>query len=512
MNILRRRGAIATLTVLAVAVGSILTSIAPVSAAVAPKITGFTPKSGPVGTPVWITGSGFTGTTAVDFGATPAAFSVVGASTIYTTVPNAAISATISVKTPSGTATSGTQSFTVTPWITGLSTSSGSAGTSVTISGTNLTSATQVTFGGVAATVTADSYTQISTTVPAGATTGPIAVTTAAGSAYSATLFSVGTPQVFDVTNYGAIANGTGDNTAAFQATIAAAQAAGDGSIVSIPAGTYLFSTGTPASIQVHGTVPIVLAGAGSGTTKLIEATYNKDLISVKCNWTVVQDLTLDTQTYNGGHPIGDGASYTTIQRMNILDGSNTFGIYLSGPPKAHPGNGLYSEDNVVNEVVLNDHYAGDGFSFSFQDHGTVSNITHTGSHITLYGDENTTVTNYNYTPGAYGRTAGFIISTPCDNMTITNFVTSGQGGQIRTAPTAARVNQNIVINGEVMTGSSAMRLLIGDVEGLVVENSTLDGIVVSPTIIAQGTVSATTYKSLVNRPQHSGVIHITYS
>jgi len=96
--------------------------------------------------------------------------------------------------------------------------------------------------------------------------------------------------------------------------------------------------------------------------------------------------------------------------------------------------------------------------------------------------------------------------------MTITNFVTSGEGGQIRTAPTVARVNQNIVINGEVMTGSSAMRLLIGDVQGLLVENSTLKGIMVTPTIIAQGMVHATTYTSVTNRPQKSGVIKITYS
>jgi hypothetical protein len=426
-------------------------------------------------------------------------------------VPNGAVGATISVKTPSGTVTSGTQ-YLVTPWITGVSPSSGAAGTAVTITGTNLTGATQVTFNGLAATVGTDSYGQITTTVPAAATTGPIVVTTPSGAANSPTLFSIGTAQVFDVTSYGAIADGTGDNTAAFQAAIAAAQAAGAGSIVSIPAGTYMFTTGSPASIQIGGTVPIVLAGASRDTTKLIEATYNKDLISVRCNWTVVQDLALDTQTYNGGHPIGDGASYTTIQRMNIVDGTNTFGIYLSGPPKAHPGNGLYSEDNVVNDVILNDHYAGDGFSFSFQDHGAVSNIVHTGSHITLYGDENSTITNYFYTPGTFGRTAGFIISTPCDNMTITNFETSGQGGQVRTAPTVARVNQNIVINGEVMTGSSAMRLLIGDVQGLLVENSTLKGIMVTPTIIAQGMVHATTYTSVTNRPQKSGVIKITYS
>ena len=57
----------------------------------------------------------------------------------------------------------------------------GKVGTPVIILGTNLTGATSVTFNGTAATFTVASSTEITTTVPAGATTGFVTVTTPKG-------------------------------------------------------------------------------------------------------------------------------------------------------------------------------------------------------------------------------------------------------------------------------------------------------------------------------------------
>jgi uncharacterized repeat protein (TIGR03803 family) len=54
----------------------------------------------------------------------------------------------------------------------------GKVGTAVTILGTNLTGATSVTFNGTAATFTVVSQSEITTTVPAGATSGKVQVTT----------------------------------------------------------------------------------------------------------------------------------------------------------------------------------------------------------------------------------------------------------------------------------------------------------------------------------------------
>ena len=64
------------------------------------------------------------------------------------------------------------------PTITGFTPTSGVTGSSVTITGSALTGATAVTFGGLKATFTVRSSTQIETTVPNGALAGTIAVTT----------------------------------------------------------------------------------------------------------------------------------------------------------------------------------------------------------------------------------------------------------------------------------------------------------------------------------------------
>jgi hypothetical protein len=77
------------------------------------------------------------------------------------------------------------------PSISYFSPTSGSVGASVTITGTNLQGATAVTFNGVAASFTQDSSTQITATVPSGATTGPFHVDTPSGTATSKSSFTV---------------------------------------------------------------------------------------------------------------------------------------------------------------------------------------------------------------------------------------------------------------------------------------------------------------------------------
>jgi len=74
--------------------------------------------------------------------------------------------------------------------ITGFTPTSGSGGTSVTISGTGFTGATAVSFNGVSASFTVTSPTAIQTTVPTGATTGPLSVTTPGGTVTSFNLFT----------------------------------------------------------------------------------------------------------------------------------------------------------------------------------------------------------------------------------------------------------------------------------------------------------------------------------
>jgi large repetitive protein len=72
----------------------------------APIISGFSPTSGPVGTVVTITGTNFTGATAVKFGSTSAIFNVISDTSITATVPAGAKTGKISVTNSSGTRTS----------------------------------------------------------------------------------------------------------------------------------------------------------------------------------------------------------------------------------------------------------------------------------------------------------------------------------------------------------------------------------------------------------------------
>ena len=183
----------------------------------APTVTSFTPTSGPAGTPVTVTGSAFTGATSVTFGGASASYVVDSNTQISATVPAAATTGPIAVTTPSGTGTSA-NSFTVPqppPTVTSFTPTSGSAGTLVTLTGSALTGATSVTFGGASASYVVDSNTQISATVPAAATTGPIAVTTPSGTGTSADSFTVlpppppGSPPAFGSAGAAATALGT---------------------------------------------------------------------------------------------------------------------------------------------------------------------------------------------------------------------------------------------------------------------------------------------------------------
>lgn len=77
------------------------------------------------------------------------------------------------------------------PTIVKFSPSSGAVGAAVTITGVSLSQATAVAFNGTAATFTVVSDNQVTTTVPAGATSGTISLTSPAGTAVSSTSFSV---------------------------------------------------------------------------------------------------------------------------------------------------------------------------------------------------------------------------------------------------------------------------------------------------------------------------------
>jgi hypothetical protein len=167
-----------------------------VSAPQPPVVSGFTPTSGPWGTQITITGQNFVGATAVKIGGQAATFTVTDADDISATVPASATTGVVAVTTTGGSASSSSvftvvTGATVAPSVSGVSPASGAVGTAVTLTGIHFTGVTAVTFGGVASAFTVASDTSITTTVPAGATTGTLAVTSPNGTWSSPSPFTV---------------------------------------------------------------------------------------------------------------------------------------------------------------------------------------------------------------------------------------------------------------------------------------------------------------------------------
>lgn len=160
---------------------------------VPPAITSFTPANGRAGTEITISGSNFLGATAVRFNGTASSnYTVLNNNSIHAAVPGGATTGLIRVSTPSFS-TFSTNNFVVQPSIFGFSPSFGAVGLRVTITGANFNAANlAVSFNGTpvpSGSISGITFGQLTALVPAGATTGPITVSTIDGSSTSSSNF-----------------------------------------------------------------------------------------------------------------------------------------------------------------------------------------------------------------------------------------------------------------------------------------------------------------------------------
>ena len=159
------------------------------TAALAPTLASAVPNSGPQtgGSPLTLTGTGLTGATAVRFGAVPAtSFTVVSDTQITATTPPGTGTVQVTAVTPGGTSNGVPFTYTTAPVpaLTSLAPNSGpqSGGTTVTLTGTGLSTAGTVRFGAVPATsLTVVSDTHITAVAPAGSGTVQVTATTPGG-------------------------------------------------------------------------------------------------------------------------------------------------------------------------------------------------------------------------------------------------------------------------------------------------------------------------------------------
>jgi hypothetical protein len=161
-----------------------------------------------------ITGSGFTGATAVTFGATTATFTVESDTTIDATTPAGSTGeADVDVTTPGGTATgSGVFSYVPAPDLTAVSPTSGTTagGDSVVLTGSGFAGATSVTIGASQASFSVVSGTEIDLTTPPGGAGPEDLVITGPGGTGSGTFAYAPVPAItsFSPTS-GPVAGGT---------------------------------------------------------------------------------------------------------------------------------------------------------------------------------------------------------------------------------------------------------------------------------------------------------------
>jgi len=299
---------------------------------------------------------------------------------------------------------------------------------------------------------------------------------------------------------------------------IDAAQRVTDG-IVRFPRGHYLDDS--PEPLVIAPGPSIRFEGAASDLTEIVKKAPRRHptILRIEAPGTIVLGITFDSSGISGGGAVVlVTCSRVRILQDRILGGTSTAWPlrFAGGAGTATPVHPTYATGNVVNGLVLIDDPPpfDDGLDFSFQEDGSISNVTEYGSRLGLYVDRNVKISDYHFTPNPAVKASaatGWYITTPSSEITITNFITSGSGGVIGRVPILhpRAPNGDITIEHEVMEDPGA-GFWIGDVRGLVIEQSTFGEVHVDPRIVAQGTISESTWSSFTVHKSPTNVIDLT--
>ncbi|MDZ3832818.1 MAG: putative Ig domain-containing protein [Sphingopyxis sp.] len=365
-------------------------------AALPPVVTSLSPSQGPAAgaTSVVLTGTDFSGASAVTFGATAAtAFTVNSATQITATSPAGTGTVNVRVTTANGTsaAAAGNQfTYVAAPTVTAVSPGSGSAagGTAVVITGTNLTGASAVTFGGTAAaSFTVNSATQITATSPPGTGTVNVRVTTVGGTSATAAANQysfIAAPTVTGLSpTSGPAAGGTtvvitgtnltGASAVTFGGTAATGFTVNSATQITAtsPAGTgtgnvrvtTVGGTSATAAANQYSFIPApTVAGlsptsgpAAGGTTVVITGSNLSGASAVTFGGTAATGFTVNSSTQiTATSPAGAGAvdvRVTTVGGTSSVSASDQF-TYVA-PPTAANGNATVAYGSAANAISL---------------------------------------------------------------------------------------------------------------------------------------------------------------
>lgn len=332
-----------------------------------PTISGFAPTNGPVGILVTLTGTNFVTVSSVAFnGVATSTFTVTSETSLTAVVPPGATTGPITVTTPGGTATSATNFTVLTgPTITGFTPTSGPVGTAVTISGLNFDAVAannQAKFNEKPAIIASAMTTSITTTVPQGATTGAITVTTARGTGASAQAFTVTvqdfalsalpTPLLLPASGQGSLAvtlTGTGGYSSLVKLAVT-----GVPSGASATFSTTMLTAGQSAFLRVAtngttptGTYPLTVTATGlvGGAQTTRTATVNVQVLGTDITTFAGQVLDEEENPVKGAIVRMGTVETTTDDGGNFLMQNPPVGpdqlFLIDGGPASTPGRNL---------------------------------------------------------------------------------------------------------------------------------------------------------------------------
>ncbi len=229
-------------------------------------------------------------------------YPITGANGTY----NSAFTGTVNIDWI-GIGNSCSQPASTAPTVGSFSPVCGVAGTSVTLTGTNLTGATNVSFNGLAGTITGNTATQIVVTAPASVTAGLISITTPSGSVSTVSSFNL-TPTTSAITGLASVcASSTGK-------VYSVANTSGSTYNWSTPAGATITAGTTTNSVTVSfatasGSMAVTETSAGGCSGALQSKAVTVDAPATTSNAGADQNITVYTATLAGNTPsVGTGA------------------------------------------------------------------------------------------------------------------------------------------------------------------------------------------------------------
>jgi hypothetical protein len=336
------------------------------SAAAAATITGVSPMSGAVGSLVTITGTNFVNVSSVTFYDYASPSWTVNSSTSITAVVPAGTPSPgrWRVVTPDGTAVFDSL-FTVTgtPTITGVSPTSGPVGTAVTISGSNFTSNSMVTFYDTPSpSFTVNSATSITAVLPAG-TPSPgrwRVVNPAYTAVYNPTFTVTGTPTITGVSpTSGPVGS---------RVTITGSNFANDSraTFYDYPSPSFTLNSSTSITATVPSGTP------SPGRWRVVNPAYTAVFATL---WSIGPDVTAPTT------PTGVGVSGTTQTSVTVAWNASTDNVAVTGYNVYRGGSAAGT--STTTSFTASGLSCGTGYAFTVQAKDAAGNLSGQSGSVT---------------------------------------------------------------------------------------------------------------------------------